>query len=222
MDHCCKVGRVLARYDLEYGVRDGDLEQYLLARWRGEGEYSATGLRPLNDWLNKQILKSVYTEHDRGTLGTRIDAEYDAISGEQADLAVLDDLEADGIDGESLRADFLSTTTLYRHFTNCLDASKSTRPSDSGGASEWEADKVEYAREILERNVTESLQSLETKDRLPEASRAAIKTEIVLGCPDCGTQVSFERAIGRGYICQDHMGRDPVETDDVAPSGESS
>lgn len=206
MDHCCKVGTVLARYGLDHGVGDGDVEQYLLARWLGRGEYSATGLRPLKDWFNKQLLKAVYTENDRRTLGNRIDADYDALTGEEPDFAVLDDLEADGIDGEQLRGDFLSTATLYRHFTNCLGASKSAQGTDSDGDSAWETDKVDYARDIVERNVAESLQSLDNKDRVPGASRAEVKTEIVLGCPDCGTQVSFERAVGRGYVCQEHMG----------------
>ena len=205
MTHCCKVGKVLTRYNLEYGIGDGDIEQHLLARWRGESQYSETGLRPLNDWLNKQLLKSVYTEHDQSTLGTRIDADYEALSGENPNFALLNDLEMAGIDVEQLRTDFLSTTTLYRHFTNCLDATKSTQPSDSPSESGWEGAKVDYAREIVERNVEESLRSLENKDRLPEASRAEVKTGIVLGCPDCATQVSFERAVGRGYVCRDHM-----------------
>jgi len=224
MDHCCKVGKVLTRYDLEHGIGDGDVEQHLLARWRGEGKYSETGLRPLKDWLNKQLLKSVYTEYDRSTLGNRIDADYDALSGAEPDFALLDDLEMSGIDGKQLRADFLSTTTLYRHFTSCLSATKSTQPSDSLGESAWEAEKVDYATEIVERNVEESLRSLENKDRLPEASRAEIKTEIVLGCPECATQVSFERAVGRGYVCGDHMASDSTEgtVDDAVPARESN
>lgn len=223
MEHCCKVGKVVTRYDLEHGIGDGDVEQHLVARWRGEGKYSKTGLRPLKDWLNKQIVKSVYTEHDRSTLGNRIDADYDALSGEEPDFALLDDLELSGIDGEQLRADFLSMSTLYRHFTGCLGVTKSTQQSDSPGEPAWEAEKVEYATDIVERNVQESLLSLENKDHLPEASRAEIKIEIVLGCPECATQVSFERAVGRGYVCQDHMAGESTEgtVDDAVPTNES-
>lgn len=222
MDHCCKVEKILAQYGLTHDIGDGDVEQHLLARWRGEGEYSATGLRPLKDWLNKQVLKSVYTEHDRNTLGNRIDADYDAISGEDPDVAVLSDLEADGIEAEPLRADFLSTTTLYRHFTNCLDANKQTQNTESQEASAWEAEKVDYAREVIKQSVVESLQSLENKDRVPKASQAEIKTEIILGCPHCGTQVSFERAVNRGYICRNHLTGDSPDMDDGVPTNESS
>lgn len=222
MDYCCKVGKILAHYGLTHSIGDGDVEQYLLARWRGEGEYTATGLRPLKDWLNRQVLKSVYTEHDRNTLANRIVADYDAVSGEEADLAVLSDLEADGIDVESLRADFLSTTTLYRHFTNCLDASKQTQNTESPEASAWEANKVDHARDVVKQSVVESLRSLENKDRVPKASQAEVKTEIIIGCPHCGTQVSFERAVDRGYICRNHMTGESLDTDDGVPTNESN
>lgn len=223
MEDCCKVGKVLTRYELEHCIGHGDIEQHLLARWRGDGKYSETGVRPLKDWLNIQLLKSVYTENDLRTLGNRIEADYDALSGDNPDFALLNDLEMNGIDGEQLKADFVSTTTLYRHFTNCLAATKSTQSSDSTGESAWEAEKVDYATDIVERSLKESLRSLENKNRVPEASRAEVKTEIVLRCPDCATQVSFERAVGRGYVCQDHMVGDSTEEnlDEASPASES-
>jgi hypothetical protein len=205
MDHCCKVGRVVDAYDLQRGVGGDGLDAQLLARWLGRQEYSATGLRPLKDWVNTQLLKAVYRDHDRNTLGNRLQSDYDALTGDEADLALLDDLAADGIDGEQLQSDFLSTSTLYRHFTECLGESKS-KQSTAGRSGDWEADKVDYARDIVERNVSESLRSLENKGRIPGAATADIKTEIVLGCPECATQVSFERALARGYVCREHMG----------------
>ncbi|WP_262177026.1 rod-determining factor RdfA [Haloarcula laminariae] len=203
MQHCCKVGRLTATYDLQHAARDGDVDGYLRARWLGQDEYTETGLRPLKEWFNKQLLKSVYTDHNRSTLATRVDADYEALSGEEPDISLLGELEADGIDGNQLRSDFLSTSTLYRHLTDCLSESKSNNAAE--GDSDWEADKVDYAKEVVERSVRESLQSLENKSMIPEATRSTIKTEVILGCPECATQVRFERALERGYICQDHM-----------------
>ena len=202
MDACCKVGTAIERYDLQHGVEGMDLDAYLLARWLGEDDYAATGLRPLTDWFNRKLLKSVYNEHGRNALDTRVQSDYEALSSEESAIAVLDDLAADGIDGEALQSDFVSSTTLYRHFTNCLGVTKADESADT--ESEWEREKIDYARDVVVSNVEDSLQSLENKGRLPRGSEAAIKTEIVLGCPDCGTQVSVERAIERGYICQDH------------------
>lgn len=203
MEHCCKVGKLISTYDLRDVVADTDVEDYLLSRWLGRGDYATTGLRPLTDWFNQQLMKSVYNDHDRKTLETRIESDYEALDGEETDFALLDDLRADGIDGEQLQSDFVSTTTLYRHFTNCLDVSKSTDPPHDN--ANWEEEKVDYAKDILRTNVEESLQSLENKGQLPQGSNAEITTDIVLGCPDCPTQISFERALQRGYVCQEHM-----------------
>lgn len=204
MQHCCKVGRLTATYDLQHAAGDRDIDGYLGARWLGQDEYTETGLRPLKDWFNKQLVKAVYTDKDRSTLGTRVDADYEALSSEEPNISLLGDLEADGINGDQLRSDFLSTSTLYRHLTDCLGESKSNDTAERD--SDWEADKVDYAREVVERSVGESLQSLENKSAIPEATRATIKTEVILGCPECATQVSFERALERGYICRNHMG----------------
>lgn len=217
MDHCCKVGRVIETYDLRRSAGETDPETQLLARWLGQGGYSATGLRPLTDWVNRQLLKAVYTSHDRDTLDTRVQSEYDELNGDEVDPALLDDLAADGIDGEALRSDFLSTSTLYRHFTGCLGESKSNQ--ESAGDGDWESSKVDYAREVAERNVQESLQSLENKGRLPEAAAADVTVEVVLGCPECATQVSFERAVARGYICREHAGE---SSDAAAPATNES
>jgi len=204
MNACCKVGKVIERYDLRHDIEGTDLEAYLTARWLGDGEYAATGLRPLADWLNRKLLKTVYNEHGRNALDTRVQSDYEALSGSDQDFALLDDLKADGVDGEELQADFISSTTLYRHLTNCLGATKSDEPDESGAESNWEQEKIEYARDIILNNVRDSLQSLENKGRLPRGSEAEVNTEIVLGCPDCSTQVSIKRAIERSYICERH------------------
>ena len=119
MEHCCKVGRLIADYDLQDGVAGADLEEYLLMRWLGRDDYSATGLRPLKDWFNQKLMKQVYSDHDRNALESRVQSDYEALNDESEAFAVVDDLVADGIDGNQLQSDFISTATLYRHFTEC-------------------------------------------------------------------------------------------------------
>jgi len=201
---CCKVGNLIEHYNIESASSEGDVNDYLIQRWVGGGEYTPTGLRPLKDWLNKQALKSVYTNSNRDTFDARIDSEYEAITGEEVDTAIIEDLSADGIDSEDLRSDLISTATLYRHLTNCLEANKSEKSEKP--TTDWERDKLEYAKTVVEQSVQESLSSLDTKGKVPGASNATITTEVVVGCPECNTQVGFERALARGYICQDHMG----------------
>lgn len=201
---CCKVGDLIEQYDIESASRSGDVNDYLIQRWIGRGDYTPTGLRPLKDWLNKQALKSVYTDSNRDTYDARIESEYEAITGDNIDIAIVEDLDADGIDPDELRSNLISTATVYRHLTNCLEVSKSDKSETS--TDEWERDKLEYAKTVVEQSAKQSLSSLDNKGKVPGASRATITTEVVLGCPECNTQVGFERALARGYICQDHMG----------------
>lgn len=201
---CCKVGNLIEEYDIESASRSGDVNDYLIQRWIGRGDYTPTGLRPLKDWLNKQALKSVYTNSNRDTYDARIESEYEAIIGDNVDIAIVENLDADGIDPDELRSNLISTATVYRHLTNCLEVSKSDESETS--TDEWERDKLEYAKTVVEQSAQQSLSSLDSKGKVPGASRATITTEVVLGCPECNTQVGFERALARGYICQDHMG----------------
>lgn len=203
MDACCKVGRVISEYNLVQQIGGHEIEDYLIARWAGKGEYTPTGLRPLKDWFNQRLIKSVYTDRGRTVLDSRVESEYETLTADEPDFELLADLETDGIDGEQLQSDFVSTATLYRHFTACLDVSK-PKERDADEPSTWETDKIDYAKDIVERNAEESLRALENKGRLPRGTEAQINTEIVLGCPDCSTQVGIDRAIERGYVCGDH------------------
>ena len=202
MNACCKVGMLIEEYDLGQAIGGRELEEYLLARWLGRGDYTATGLRPLKDWFNQRLIKQVYTTHGLPVLDSRVESDYQTLMDDAANPALLDDLRTAGIDGEALESDFISTATLYRHFTQCLDASKSDEAQSE--PTNWEADKIDYTKGVVEKNVRESLRALDNKGRLPRGAEADIKTEIVVGCPDCSTQVSVERAIERGYICADH------------------
>lgn len=205
MDHCCKVGRLSAEYALQHGVEGRRFDRYLADRWLGRRDYTATGLRPLSTALNHKLVKTVYNEHGRNALETRVEADYEVLADGDESPALIDDLDSDGIDGRKLRNEFVSATTLYRHFTNCLDESKADESATAASESDWESDKVDYARDVLRRNVGESLRSLANKGRLPDADTAQIKTEVILGCPDCAMQVSFRRAVDRGYVCAEHM-----------------
>jgi len=207
MESCCKVEAIIDKYGLEQSVVGGDPNQYMVARWLGRNEYPGTGLRPLKDWFNRKVLKTVYNEHDRNALETRVESDYEALTSDDDDerLAIVDDLGADGIDGAELADDFVATATLYRHFTNCLDEEKSKGSEGGESESDWEREKIDFLKETIQENAKDSLASLENKGRVPHASKADVSTTVLLRCPACGSQVSFERALERGYVCEDHM-----------------
>lgn len=216
-DHCCKIGRTIAKYDLEESVIGGDLNQNLRARWEGTNEFPETATRPLVNWFNQKILKTVYTEQGRKALETHLQSDYESLRSDDeiARGAIIDDLANDEIDGEKLLSDFAKRSTMYRHLTNCLGAEKSNNSSDT--ESNWEEDKIDHARETMQKNVKDALQSLDRKGQLPNGSNAEVETPIILTCgdPDCETQTRLNRAKRRGYICPKHS-----ETDgEISSSG---
>jgi hypothetical protein len=217
-DHCCKIGKTIAKYGLEESVVGGDLNQNLRARWLGENEFPETATRPLTTWFNQKILKTVYTEHDRRAIESQLESDLEALQSDDEVKrgAIIDDLAEDDIDGEELLDDFAKRSTMYRHLTNCLEAEKSNK-SDSD--SNWEEDKIEYAQETFQKNVSDVLRSLERKGELPNGTDAEIQTPIILSCPEpgCSTQTRFSRAKKRGYICADHSDSDgDMGAEDIA------
>lgn len=219
MNDCCKVGRVINRHDLEHSVVGGDLNEYMLARWLGRNEYPETAVRPLKDWFNKKVLKSVYNEHGIQTIDSRIESDYEALTSDDEDkrLPILDELEAAGIDGEELlKEDFVPYATLYRHFTKCLDGKKPKKNSEDGSAKTDEMDRLNYAENTMKKRVREVMKTLENKDKLPHATKAEIDLRVVLRCPVCTETAYLESALKRGYICEDHMTESNAALTEVA------
>ncbi|MFB6180106.1 MAG: rod-determining factor RdfA [Halorientalis sp.] len=212
----CKVDRTIDRYELSPpGGQFETLDAYLVARWTGETGGESVGYKGLTDWFNKRLLKHVYERHGRSTLGTRLDSEYDALTGDKELLRgeVVDDLAADGIDAETVQRDMVSWSTMRRHLKECLDAEKQTREA----TSDWEVQSVEIAKDRLETKTGEALRSLDSKDKLPEATKAAVDIQVKLSCPECPTRVPLEDALNRGYICETHF----ETSDSESESGET-
>ena len=201
---CCKVGLVVEKRDVTVNA-DENIHDYLVARWLGIGEYPAKGVRKLADWFNQKLLRDVYTENGRSVTDVRISSEYEALTGddEVEKGEVIDDLASDGIDGEALLGDFVSRSTMRRHLTDCLGASKDAATSRDGD-SDWELEQIERSRDHLERKVSESVQSLANKGELPDGADAGIDVSIFLSCPECSTQVRLRTALDRQFICQTH------------------
>ncbi|AAG20950.1 MULTISPECIES: rod-determining factor RdfA [Halobacterium] len=203
-DHCCKIGRTIATYDLgERAIEDG-FDEELAARWVGDHGFPETATRPLTDWFNTELLKSVYDSHNRKAIDVHIQSEYDALQSDDAVTRgeIIDDLADDGIDGTELTTDFATRSTMYRHLTQCLGANKSKQRSNS----DWESDKIEYARDTMRTNIEDVLQSLDRKGELPNGADATVRTQIILQChvDGCSTQTRLSRARTRGFICRAH------------------
>jgi hypothetical protein len=184
------------------------IDEYLVARWLGKGDYPAVGVRKLADWFNKKVLRDAYTEAGRNVTDIRIESEYDVLSSNDhlKRAEVIDDLASDGIDGERLADDFVSRSTMRRHLRNCLDARKDGSENDTPSDSNWEVEQVRYGTEKLQDSVREAVASLDNKGRLPGGDEAEVEVPVLLSCPECSTQVRLETALNRGYVCKSHLG----------------
>lgn len=205
----CKIESVCARYDLdEFETRYDSIDDHLLARWTGKERGKSQGYRTLTEWYNKRLLKVTYEDHGRKTMGTRIESDYGALTGDDDLLReeVMDDMRSDGIEAASLQRDFVSWSTMRQHLTSCLDAEKAVAES----TSEWEQESIEYSKKITRRKVAEALSSLDSDGTLSGGDEAEITVQVLLKCPECQTRIPFEDALERGYVCGDHLQTDPV------------
>lgn len=200
----CKVDRVVETYGLDPAHdRFDTVDDYLVTRWTGADGRPPDGYRTLAEWFNGRLLKQVYDEHGRETVGLRVDSDYRALTGDDdlVRLEVMDDLRADGIDAEALCDDMVSWSTIRHHLKGCLDAEKPRSEADT----DWEHESVRIAMSQTAEKVTAALRSLDAKGDLPNAQQAAVDIQVQLSCPECPVRVPLAEAVDRGYICRDHL-----------------
>ena len=202
-DNSCKVDGVIERYDLVSTDPIYDsINKGLLARWTGVGKRSAMGYRSLTEWFNKRLLKAVYDEHGRETLGARLDSDYEALNGDD-DLVgeeVVESLRADGIDSDSLKQDMVSWGTMRTHLKECLDGHKESQTA----STDWEKQSIQKAIAVTEDKTEAALSTLANKGTLAGGDTARIDVQIQLSCQSCPTRVPFDVALERGYVCEEH------------------
>ncbi|MFB6188453.1 MAG: rod-determining factor RdfA [Halapricum sp.] len=203
-DAGCKVDRVIETYGLEDAdPRHESIGDGLLARWRGEDGHSTVGYRPLTDWFNRRLLRSVSLSHGRAIDGGRVEHDYDALTGDD-DLRreeVVESLRADGIDATAVYEAMVSWGTMRTHLTECLDGHKEREP-----AGDWERDTIQMARSFAQEKVESALSSLETKGELRGVDRATVTVQVQIECTECPTRTPLDVALDRGYVCAKHAG----------------
>ena len=209
----CKIDIIVDRYDLAPAERGYDsFDEYLLARWTGAGDLPGDGYGTLADFTNRRLLKRVYEEQGRDTLAARLESEYDVLTGEDDLLKqeLLDDLAADGIDGERLLESFVSRSTMRRHLNNCLDGEKEIQPA----RTDWERESVEIAMDRATEKTIQALRSLHSKGEFVSPESVDIAIGATVSCTECPTRLPLEEAIARGYVCaahQDPPGAEPKD-----------
>jgi hypothetical protein len=190
-DCTCKVGRVTDQYELD-GV-----DEWLVADWQ-----SGTSVRDLTTAFNEDLVESHLASADVSLLEWDPGRVLDALGGDDGDSETIEGrraLERAGVDVEALEADLVSHQTIYRHLTNCLDASVD---------ADLDADeRRENARETvfaLQRRT-----ELVTNSRLDGLQAAGVTelgdpdaiVDVQVVCRDCGQSMPFERALTTPCHC---------------------
>lgn len=201
---CCKLGRTAATHELPIGDEQNGLEEQLRGRWLGVEGYPETSLRDLTDWFNRQVMRTRYIEQGRNTLDAHLRSDHAVLTDPDHEEyhALLSDLGTDGIDGEDLRSDFVSVSTLYRHLTECIGAQKHDDHRDPRAVAD---DKIAHVRDTAQMYLSDVLSAWESRGVVKSATEASLTVEIYLECPVCSRQAAIEVVRQRGYVCETHM-----------------
>lgn len=185
----CKVGTVAARFGLEPVV----------AEFAREWQTESTGVRPLTDRFNQQVIAQAIDRTDLDVYDT--ESVYEVLGGEVGSAGERTDLEGAlsqaGIDVAELTDAIISHQTLYRHLTDCLGV----EPDDGTTAVETQLERAIETTRRLEGRTTQVV-----ADRLDQLAAAGgvtlgeyeVFTDVEVLCTDCSQVLSFEELLDRG------------------------
>lgn len=188
----CKLGRVTAEYELS------SVDSWLVEEWQ-----SGTSVRQLTEELNKDIVASELNTTNIGHVEWSRTPVYEALHtdklSEAEEVEIQRELDRAGADVEQLASDLVSHQTVYRHLTQCLEASKD---DDQTPAERREKAKdTVYAMQHRTEVVTEStLDTLEAAG-VTDLGEVEVLVDLQVVCSDCGRSMDFESAIRKGCDC---------------------
>ncbi|WP_256300864.1 rod-determining factor RdfA [Haloarchaeobius salinus] len=188
----CKVGRVTA----EYGR--SDVDDWLTAEWQ-----DGTSVRSLTETLNRDLVEAELTAVDVSRFEWSRTPVYEALhTDELAESEVIEirrELDRAGVDVEQLADRLVSHQTVYRHLTNCLEASGPDEKTTTE-RSEQARDRI-YALQQRTSLVTEStLESLQNAG-VTDVGDPEVLVDVRIVCRDCGRSMDLERVLTDGCDC---------------------
>lgn len=202
-DDCCKVGRIIDRYDLD------EMDDRLVAEWTGESG-DRRSLRALARDVDRAVLQAALDqsgmEYRDGEVENfyRILTDDDVSSGTR--IETRRDLEHASVPVDRVESDFVSHQTVHTHLTDCLSAS--VEEPDA-------AERVENARDTIRalQNRTAAV-SEDTVDRLSRSDALSIGefsvlVEVTVACEDCNSHYTIGEFLERGHC--DCAESDPVD-----------
>lgn len=189
----CKVGRVVAEYELS------DVGPRLVDEWQ-----AGTSVRRLEEQLNRRIVESELTATNVDYAEWPGSSVYEALHtdelSEDERIRIRRTLDRAGVDVEELSSDLVSHQTVYRHLTGCLGASKDNERTPEERRED--ARNTVYALQRRMEAVTEStLETLASADAT-DFGDVEVLVDLQVVCGDCGRSMDFDTAISNGCECE--------------------
>lgn len=185
----CKVGRLIAKYDIE-GMNDE-----LRDRWVGENR-EAESVRDLSDRFNRAVLRRAATEAGHSVNDMTIETLYrhlvkDVSKGLAAEARR--EVAQYGLDDDEVVADFVSHQTIYRHLVDCLGVSK----DGASPSPEREIQRLNRLQSRCEAVVNDSVARLHNANELRNGGfRPSVSFRLI--CEECGAVAEFTEVVKNG------------------------
>lgn len=188
----CKLGRVADEWDLE------STERQLVTDWRENGE----SLRSLAATFNRQLLRRAMTEAGNPPLEGEVTNYYRLLTDDDVSPGMrtqaINRLAQDGLDVESVEADFVSYQTVNRHLKNCIGVLEEDRTTP---LERDEAKDRVYSLQHRTREVTD-----QTLTQLRRANGGSFEdfevyVNISARCSKCGAHLGVDELL-EGETCR--------------------
>jgi hypothetical protein len=180
------------KHDLE------NVDEWLVADWQ-----DGTSVRDLTTAFNERVVARHVAESKASPVQWDRTRVYEALGAGNSDdpdsIEIRRALERAGVDLAPLESDIVSHQTVYRHLTDCLDATADTEVGDDE-RRENAFDTV-YALQRRTELVTESqIESLQSAGVASIGDPDAI-VDVRILCRECGRSMDLERAVTDGCDC---------------------
>lgn len=201
-ESCCNVARIAAEYDIHpSGLAYGSLDEYLVARWKGDNVLEPDDINRITNWFNRRLLSKRYEQADRKHISAEISSDYRTLQEGNSDTQeeLLADLEMSGIEGLAIKEEFIDPADLRSHLCSCLGEEQFQEDSEQLIGDEVHQLKSEFAVEVKE------LWSSLSQDAISKAESPDMKdVVVVISCPRCSATSTLEKVVECGYVCEDH------------------
>lgn len=181
----CKVGDVAEQYGI------GSVSTELEHLWTGD-ESDRYSLRELADYFNQRVLQTEMVDAGMSPLEGEVENLYQLLtednSGSSNRVEAERRLEYEGIMVDSLRGDFVTHQTVYRHLKNCLQA-EYQRDTDPSSRLDRDIQQIESFQNRIRIIVEEMVKRLRDADVFSIAV-PRVSVDIRIFCESCGVLYS--------------------------------